>query len=83
MQSRRVTTVIHANQKEFFTDKLELVMEVGRAKTGSQEPMASLRWSDDSGYTWGNWLNISLGEIGKYQQKSYVVSVGAVKKPRI
>jgi len=79
MQSRRVTTVIHANQREFFTDRIELVMEVGRAKSGAQDPKASLRWSDDSGHTWGTWINMDLGGIGDFLQKLTLFQLGESK----
>ena len=79
MQARRVTTVIHASQNVFFTDRLELVMEVGRVRAGGVDPMMSLRWSDDSGYTWSNWIDKSLGEIGQYQQRVTYHRLGAAK----
>jgi len=79
MQSRRVTPVIHANQNEFFTSRLELVMEVGRAVSGGKEPVIAIRWSDDSGFTWGNWLKDSLGDIGDYQQKISWYGLGQAK----
>lgn len=41
-------------------------MEVGNAGSASPTPMASLRWSDDRGSTFGTPVMMSLGAAGEY-----------------
>lgn len=41
-------------------------MEVGNASSASPTPMASLRWSDDRGATFGTPIMMSLGAAGQY-----------------
>ena len=79
MVSRRITPVIHANQNLFTTDRLELVMEVGTQATQGFDPKLRLRWSDDSGFTWSNWVENDLGEVGEYQEKITWHSLGQAK----
>ncbi len=69
MVARRKTPVVHADQNVFFTDRLEIVMEVGQTDRQGFNPKASLRWSDDGGLTWGNWLNQDIGGIGDYRER--------------
>lgn len=47
--------------RQFIAD-----MEVGRADAG-QEPLLSLRWSDDRGASWGNPIADTLGRTGEYR----------------
>jgi hypothetical protein len=42
-------------------------MEVGNGLPGSgDDPEIRLRWSDDRGRSWGNYVTASLGKIGEY-----------------
>jgi len=78
MQARRVTPTIHANQNVFITDRIELVMDVGLSESPG-EAKISMRWSDDSGYTWGNWIDDGLGEQGHYKRKVTFYELGQAK----
>lgn len=51
-----------------FFDLHRLDVEVGETGSGIS-PVIELRYSDDGGYTWGNWLARSLGEIGQFRQR--------------
>jgi hypothetical protein len=41
-------------------------MEVGRGMPSDEEPAIRLRWSDDRGASWGNYVSASLGRVGEY-----------------
>jgi hypothetical protein len=75
MKARRTSPVIHSNQNIVFTDRLELVMEMGRASI-NENAQLGLRWSDDGGVTFGNWVFESLGLIGEYQNRVVFWSLG-------
>jgi hypothetical protein len=48
--------------RQFIAD-----MEVGNGlPDDSAEPQVRLRWSDDRGRSWGNWVTASLGKVGEY-----------------
>lgn len=32
------------------------------------DPQIMLRWSDDGGKTWSNWLTASIGKIGEFNK---------------
>ncbi len=69
MKAKRTSPVVHAEQKEFFTDRLEFLMESGFTDEQNFEPTVNLRWSDDGGVTFGNWIKENLGKIGEYQER--------------
>lgn len=50
---------------------LEVVAEVGLGLQSGQgsDPQLMLRFSDDSGKTWGNYRTESLGAVGRYHQR--------------
>lgn len=75
MKARRTSPVIHSNQNVVFTDRLELVMESGRSSI-NDEAQAAIRWSDDGGVTFGNFVFESLGKIGEYQNRLVWWSLG-------
>jgi hypothetical protein len=48
--------------RQFIAD-----MEVGRGLPGdSADPEIRLRWSDDRGASWGNYVAASIGKVGEY-----------------
>lgn len=69
MKAKRTSPVVHAEQKEFFTDRLEFLMETGFTDQQGYEPIVNLRWSDDGGVTFGNWVKENIGKIGEYQER--------------
>jgi hypothetical protein len=76
MKCKRTTAVIHSGQNQVFTSRLELVMEAGKSQSG-EDAKVGLRWSNDGGFTWGNWLFKSLGEIGEYYKRVVWYCLGA------
>jgi len=55
------------NRGRVTFEKLRLDVEVGRTGQGIT-PRIELQWSNDGGFTWGNWLARSLGNVGQYAQ---------------
>jgi hypothetical protein len=76
MKARRTSPVSHAKQNTIFYSRIELLMEVGRAKV-SEDPDATLRWSDDGGVTFGNPITLKMGKIGEYSHRLVAYSLGA------
>lgn len=33
-----------------------------------ENPTLQLRWSEDGGQTWGNWIEQSIGKMGEYNK---------------
>lgn len=65
----RTTGVTHADQNRFRVDTAEMVVSVGTAAQGVTDHFIELRYSDDGGYNYGNWITRSLGPVGSYQQR--------------
>jgi hypothetical protein len=76
MKVRRTSPVSHAKQNTIFYSRIELLMEMGRAKVG-EDTDATLRWSDNGGVTFGNPITLNMGEIGEYSQRLVAYSLGA------
>ena len=65
----RATGVTHADQNRFRVDTVELVVSVGTSALGNSDHAMEVRYSDDGGYNFTNWLPRSLGAVGNYQQR--------------
>ncbi len=66
---------ILAEGKMVQHDRFALDVTVGTGPAG-QTPVFSLRWSDDRGQTWGNYIQLSAGEQGKYLTRPDVRGLG-------
>lgn len=68
----RIRSVPHIlnNQDRVVHTQLVIDMECGTDDTDqssiSNNPLVSLRWSDDRGKTYGNYISQSLGSLGQY-----------------
>lgn len=61
----RTTQHIHTDSDEnVFYRNVRLDMEVGVGNSDEKDPQVLLRYSDDGGYTWSNWMYRDLGAIG-------------------
>lgn len=67
---RRVRRSPHVDQSKHRLRhvRLELDIEVGTVPVGTN-PLYSLRYSDDGGFTWGNELIRPIGMTGKYKNQ--------------
>jgi len=43
------------------------------------DPVMSVRWSDDNGYTWGNYHTVKLGKLGEYKDTVQFNRLGSAK----
>jgi hypothetical protein len=62
----RITGVTHNNQNRVRIDAVEAVVSVGESAQSNSDYVLELCWSDDGGYTYGNWQGRSLGAVGAY-----------------
>ena len=77
MIRRRRTQIIHQNNYEL--DFWSLVLDVTTATTisPSANPLIKMRYSNDGGQTWSDWLFESLGRIGETQHRVKWDKLGA------
>jgi Phage stabilisation protein len=63
-----VTMADKYTQSYLFFNEIILDIEtgIGNNLEPGYEPKVSVCWADDTGHTWSNWRNISLGRIGRY-----------------
>lgn len=47
----------------------------------NKEPILQLRWSDDYGQTWSDYMDASLGDKGEYNTDVYYRSLGLIQSP--
>lgn len=62
-----------------FNVMLQCVRGVGLAD--QSDPTVDMRYSDDGGRTWSNWLSASLGKQGQYDVKAIWRRLGLIKSP--
>lgn len=55
---------------------LDMQTGMGQATGNWQNPFVDLRWSDDSGFTWGNKVQIPLGAIGQFNSRAICRRMG-------
>lgn len=70
----RIPPALSAKDGErLFMDRFELGVEpgLGTATGQGQDPVVMLRWSKNSGKTWGNQLNRSAGKMGEYGTRTF------------
>lgn len=67
----RTSPHLYEGQKRIQYHNLQLDFESGVGATEGQgeDPTASLRWSDDGGFTWSNSHTTSIGKLGKYANR--------------
>lgn len=68
IERKRVTQFIPANFCELEISELEIKFNTGLASL-SQSPGVSLRYSNDSGYTWSSSMTRNLGLTGEYGKR--------------
>lgn len=61
-----------SNQFGLFYNSVQIHMETGVGLVTGQgkDPVVMLRYSDDNGHTWGNWLFSTVGKIGQYSARA-------------
>ena len=71
---RRLRRAIHITsdlQRQFFEEfQIQFQPGVGLPTGQGDDPQAMLRWSNDGGSTWSNEHWVSIGKIGRYQNRA-------------
>lgn len=58
-------------QRQYFDEfQIQFQPGVGLQTGQGQDPQAMLRWSNDGGSTWSNEHWVSIGKVGKYQNRA-------------
>lgn len=65
---RRSPVLLDNNRRVFFS-RLIFNMEVGVGLNAGDDPLISVRWSNDNAHTFGNYHTTGIGSIGKYMQQ--------------
>ena len=68
---RRCPHLVTDLQRQYF-DEMQIQFQpgVGLSTGQGKNPQAMLRWSNDGGSTWSNEHWVSIGKIGKYQNRA-------------
>lgn len=56
-------------------------VNAGWSPTYGFEPILELRWSDDQGATWSDYMLMSLGDKGAYNTETVFRSLGIIQRP--
>lgn len=76
---RRAPILFDKNQRIFYS-RLELMIQsgVGIPVTGQgSTPVLMARWSNDSGYTWTQPRQLTVGQLGAYMHRCYLNQLGS------
>ena len=65
----RRARVIHLNNQRIQYHELVIDVKSGVGNVADPTPVMELRWSDDGGNTWSNWIPKSLGATGAYSTR--------------
>ena len=68
---RRAPHLVEDFQRQYF-DELQIQFQpgVGLSTGQGENPKAMLRWSNDGGSTWSKEYWVSIGKMGKYQNRA-------------
>jgi hypothetical protein len=68
---RRAPHLTSDLQRQFFEEfQIQFQPGVGLQNNQGEDPQAMLRWSNDGGSTWSNEHWITIGKIGRYQNRA-------------
>lgn len=73
----RRTQTISAGGKRLFFGEMNIDMETGVANAASPDPRLMYRYSNDSGHSWSNEKQISVGAVGQYGKRVKVGPTGS------
>lgn len=58
-------------RRQFFSDlQIQFQPGVGLQTGQGSDPTCLLRWSNDGGFTWGNYHTINIGKVGQYTRRA-------------
>lgn len=77
---RRIAGIIQNPSKPYLCYNILVKANVGWSPEYDIEPTLELRWSDDGGTTWTNWVQKSLGNRGEYTTTTVFRSLGLIRE---
>ncbi len=75
MVALRTSATQSNNLQRVFYTLVEVDAEMG-VGSAEDDPEVRLRWSDDGGYTWSNYLRRGLGKIGQFRNRVQFFRLG-------
>jgi hypothetical protein len=78
---REVSGVVFNPGKNIKCSVVCVRVNAGWSPEYEYEPILELRWSDDQGSTWSNYVEISLGDKGEYYTDTIYRSLGLITRP--
>ena len=78
---REISGIVHNTGKPVQCASVAVRVNAGWSPSYSLEPQLELRWSDDQGTTWSEYVSISLGISGTYHQDTIFRSMGLIYRP--
>lgn len=78
-QQNTIATITSDTVATISTDPGSVANGVAYYKLEDFDPNIQIRWSDDGGYTFGNWVQMSVGKTGKYRTQVIVRQMGMSK----
>lgn len=78
---REVSGVVLNNGKAMKCSVVYVRVNSGWAPDYNIEPQLELRWSDDQGSSWSNYISISMGRKGQYKTDTIFRSLGLIERP--
>jgi hypothetical protein len=81
----RQSPIVADGDRMVWCDRLALIADTGLgiSTDSSASPKVNLRWSDDSGKTWGNSLTANLGPLGAPRQRVEWRRLGGTRYGRV
>lgn len=74
----RTAPVLRKNQDRITIHELQILLEPGTGLVSGQgsDPQILLSWSIDGGFTFGNAINVPIGQIGEYANRAITGPLG-------
>lgn len=82
VRQRIPPSLVAENGARVFVDRFELGMQPGLGTQfgQGQNPTAMVSWSADFGRTWGNEIQMAIGQVGQYSKQAYHGPIGSSLK---
>jgi hypothetical protein len=66
-----------------FISRLEFILQTGIGDATGSNPVLMVRLSGDGGMTWGNEIDLTVGQMGAFSTRAYVHRLGRARNPVI
>jgi hypothetical protein len=66
-----------------FISRLEFILQTGIGDATGSNPVLMVRLSPDGGMTWGNEIDLTVGQMGAFSTRAYVHRLGRARNPVI